>query len=168
MTASYVYDGLDRLKALTHSAGATTLIDNQYKYSGHNISTWVNAAGEHSYNYDPVDRLTSGTSTLQPNENYGYDEVGNRTSSHLSGNYKYQPFNRLTDSDAASYSYDANGNLISKKDSDTTTFSWSEENQLTQVDLPTGLTVNYKYDVAPFLTALLPSHLPGTVLTNHS
>jgi RHS repeat-associated protein len=28
----------------------------------------------------------------------------------------------------------------------TTTFTWNEENQLTQVALPTSLTVNYKYD----------------------
>jgi RHS repeat-associated protein len=27
-----------------------------------------------------------------------------------------------------------------------TTLSWTEENQLKQIDLPTGLTVNYKYD----------------------
>jgi YD repeat-containing protein len=48
---------------------------------------------------------------------------------------------------SATYSYDNNGNLISKSDaSGTTTFTFNEENQLTQVTLPNALTVNYKYD----------------------
>jgi len=43
--------------------------------------------------------------------------------------------------------YDSNGNLLSRTDSvGTTTFTWNEENQLTQVSLPGSLKVNYKYD----------------------
>ena len=82
-----------------------------------------------------------------PAENYSYNGVGNRTASHLSASYSYQPFNKLTSTATATYNYDNNGNLISKSDtSGTTTFTFNEENQLTQVVLPGGLTVNYKYD----------------------
>jgi RHS repeat-associated protein len=82
-----------------------------------------------------------------PAENYSYDGVGNRTASHLSASYGYQPFNKLTSTATATYIYDNNGNLTSKTDgSGTTTFTFNEENQLTQVALPSGLTVNYKYD----------------------
>jgi len=65
----------------------------------------------------------------------------------LSSSYNYQPFNKLTSTANGTYTYDNNGNLLSKTDSlGTTTFTWNEENQLTQVSLPGGLTVNYKYD----------------------
>jgi RHS repeat-associated protein len=131
-----------------HNAGANTLVGNQYTYNdANNINSWINASGNHTYGYDLVDRLTSATNSAQPNENYSYDSVGNRTSSNLSGSYSYQPFNKLISSVNASYIYDNNGNMLSKSDfSGITTFTWNEENQLTQVALPTGLTVNYKYD----------------------
>jgi RHS repeat-associated protein len=148
VTTSYAYDGLDRLTGLTHASGATTLINNQYQYNAaNNIASWVNASGNHAYGYDPLDRLTSAANSAQPNESYAYDSVGNRASSHLSVSYNYQPFNKLTSTATASYVYDNNGNLISRTDgSGTTTFSWNEENQLTQVTRPTGVSVNYKYD----------------------
>ncbi|OLE52048.1 MAG: hypothetical protein AUG51_19830, partial [Acidobacteria bacterium 13_1_20CM_3_53_8] len=148
VVTSYAYDGLDRLSSLTHTAGATTLISNQYQYNdASNITNWANASGNHAYNYDTVNRLTSATNNGQPGENYVYDSVGNRASSHLSASYQYQPFNKLTNTASASYSYDANGNLLSKTDgTGTTTYSWNEENQLKQVSLPNGLIINYKYD----------------------
>ncbi|MGH9928987.1 MAG: DUF6765 family protein [Pyrinomonadaceae bacterium] len=148
VTSSYTYDGLDRLTALTQATSSNTLINNQYTYNdANNIAAWNNASGNHVFGYDAVDRLSSATNNAQPNENYAYDGVGNRTTSHLSASYSYQPFNKLTSTSAASYSYDSNGNLLSRSDaSGTTTFSWNEENQLTQVTLPSGLTVNYKYD----------------------
>jgi YD repeat-containing protein len=47
----------------------------------------------------------------------------------------------------ATYVYDNNGNLTSKTDSvGTWNFTYDEENRLTQVAIPSGLTVNYKYD----------------------
>lgn len=48
---------------------------------------------------------------------------------------------------SAAYTYDNNGNLLSKADgSGTRTFNWDNENRLTQVNLPSGLIVSYKYD----------------------
>lgn len=82
MTSSYGYDDLNRLSALTHATGATTLIGNQYGYNdANNITSWTNGSGNHAYGYDLIDRLTSATNSAQPNENYGYDGVGNRTTS---------------------------------------------------------------------------------------
>lgn len=154
VTTSEAYDGLDRLTALTHSTGATTLLDNQYQYdSVNNIRSWTNAAGDHDYEYDPVNRLLAATNSVERNENYTYDEVGNRTSSHLDGNYKYRPFNKLVERENARYNYDNNGNLTSRLEGPVETliqletlFIWNEENQLTEVDLPNGEVVNYKYD----------------------
>jgi RHS repeat-associated protein len=148
VTTNYAYDGLSRRTALTHVAAAATLAGNQYTYNeANNITNWTSASGNHVYGYDPVDRLTSATSSTQQNENYAYDGVGNRTTSHLSASYNYQPFNRLAGASTGTYTYDNNGNLVSSTDSlGTRILTWSEENQLTQVVLPGGLVVNYKYD----------------------
>jgi YD repeat-containing protein len=131
-------------------AGSTTLLGNQYIYNdANNINSWTNASGNHAYGYDVVDRLTLARDSTQPNENYAYDGGGNRTASHLSASYSCQPFNKLTSTATGTYTYDNNGNLLSKTDSlGTTTFTWNEENQLTQVSLPGPLTVNYKYVLA--------------------
>ncbi|MDX6444755.1 MAG: hypothetical protein QOH71_1829 [Blastocatellia bacterium] len=148
VTMSLAYDGMDRLTSLNHTAGATSLIANQYTYdTSSNIASWANGYGNHAYTYDGVDRLASATNSVQPNESYGYDAVGNRTSSPLSATYGYQPFNKLTSSTTAGYSYNGDGSLVSKTDaSGPTTYSYDEENRLKQVTLPGGLTVNYKYD----------------------
>jgi len=127
-----------------------TVGDHQYQYSTANQITQIaEPTNTKSYGYDAVDRLTSAvyTNPAQPNENYGYDGVGNRTSSHLSATYSHQPFNRLVSTASATYSYDTNGNLLSKTDSaGTTQYTWDFENRLKQVTLPSGSTVSYKYD----------------------
>jgi RHS repeat-associated protein len=148
VTSSSAYDGLDRLTSLMHTAGGTTLSGNLYTYNNaNNISSWTTASEQKGFTYDAVDRLTNVTNYEAPAENYSYDGVGNRIASHLSASYGYQPFNKLTSTAVTSYSYDNNGNLISKSDaSGTTTYTFNEENQLTQVSLPNSLTVNYKYD----------------------
>jgi RHS repeat-associated protein len=147
---SYQYDDLDRLTRLSDTKGAATLRDRQYQYNAASQITQIAEPSiTRSYGYDPTDRLTSAsyTNPLQPNENYAYDAVGNRTSSQLSAGYGYQPFNRLTNTSTASYSYDANGNLISKTEaSGTTQYNWDFESRLKQVTLPNGATVIYKYD----------------------
>jgi RHS repeat-associated protein len=91
--------------------------------------------------------LTSATYTGTPAESYAYDVVGNRTSSHRSSSYSYEPFNRLTSTTAASYLYNSNGNMISKADSSgTTQFAWDFENRLIQAVTPSSGSVSYKYD----------------------
>jgi RHS repeat-associated protein len=147
---SYQYDGLDRLTRLTDTKGVATVKDHQYQYNAASQITQIAEPSiTRSYGYDAVDRLTSAsyTNPTQPRENYVYDSVGNRTSSQLSASYGYQPFNRLTNTATASYSYDTNGNLTSKTDSGgTTQYAWDFESRLKQVTLPNGSTVTYKYD----------------------
>jgi len=148
VTATYQYDGLDRLTRLTDKKGQTTVADFQYQLNdASNISQITDLASTNNYSYDAVDRLAAATHSNQPNENYGYDSVGNRTSSNVSASYDYQPFNRLVSTASATYSYDANGNLISKTNvSGTTQYLWDFENRLKQVTLPNGNVVTYKYD----------------------
>jgi RHS repeat-associated protein len=112
-----------------------------------NIIQIIDSAGTQSFTYDSVDRLTSATHTGQANESYTYDAVGNRTASHLSSSYTYQPFNRLTSTSAATFSYDNNGNLTSKTEGlQTTQFVWDFENRLLRVSSLGSQDVWYKYD----------------------
>jgi RHS repeat-associated protein len=146
--SSYAYDALDRLTSLMHTAGATTLSGNIYTYNNaNNISSWTTQSAQRAYTYDAVDRLTGVANFEIPTESYSYDAVDNRTASHLSATYGYQPVNKMTNTVTTTYGYDSNGNLISKSDaSGTTTYTFNEENQLTQVAPPSGLIVNYRYD----------------------
>jgi RHS repeat-associated protein len=148
LTTSYSYDDLNRLSSLMHTSGATTLSGNLYTYNNaSNISSWITQTSQRAYTYDAADRLTGVTNFESPTESYTYDAVGNRTASHLSASYAYEPFNKLTSTANATYSYDSNGNVISKTDSlGTSMFAYDEENRLTQVTIPNGRTVNYKYD----------------------
>jgi len=147
VTTSLTYDGLDRLFELAHTKSPATLAIHQYGYNNANqIVSWLGSSGNRSFNYDAADRLIS-VLKMGGNESYGYDAVGNRTNSHLSGTYGYQAVNRLTSTASATYSYNNNGNMLSRTDgSGTRNFTWDSQNRLTQVSLPGGLTVNYKYD----------------------
>jgi RHS repeat-associated protein len=163
---TYQYDGLDRLTRLLDAKGTTTIADRQYQYNtASQITQIAEPANTKSYGYDAVDRLTSAlyTNPLQPAENYAYDAVGNRTSSQLSASYAYQPFNLLATTSTTGYTYDANGNLVSKADSiGTTQYSWDFENRLKQVTLPNGNMVTYKYDALGRRIQRTPSTGVGT------
>ncbi len=124
------------------------IADNNYTYNAAGqITQNLDQSGTHVYGYDAPDRLTSATYTGTPAESYAYDAVGNRTSSHRSATYNYQPFNRLTSTSTATYLYNNNGNMISKSDaSGTTQFAWDFENRLVQVVTPSAGSASYKYD----------------------
>ena len=148
VVTTYTYDGLDRLTRLKDAKNNTVIADNNYQYnSAGDITQNIDQSGTHGYGYDAVDRLISATYTGAPNETYAYDGVGNRTSSHKSATYSFQPFNRLAGTATATYLYNNNGNMISKSDaSGTTQFAWDFENRLVQVVTPVSGSVSYKYD----------------------
>jgi RHS repeat-associated protein len=148
VVSSYSYDGLDRLTRLKDAKGTTVIADNNYAFNdAGDIIQNLDQSGAHAYGYDTLDRLTAASYPATGNETYAYDSVGNRTSSHRSASYGYQPFNRLTNTDTAGYLYDNNGNMISKSDgAGTTQFQWDFENRLTTVVTPSAGSVAYKYD----------------------
>src|SRR5215831_16459594 len=148
ITTSHAYDDLGRLTSLMHASGTTTLNGNVYTYtSADNLSSWTTQTAQRVYTYDSVDQLTGVANFELPVESYAYDAVGNRTASHLSVNYSYQPSNQLVSTASSAYTYDHNGNMTSRTDAaGLTSFAFNEENQLTRVTLPNGLAVDYKYD----------------------
>jgi YD repeat-containing protein len=59
----------------------------------------------------------------------------------------YDEANRLLASPGVTYTYDNNGNTLSKADfTGTTTYGYDFENRLTSVSAPGGLTASYAYD----------------------
>ncbi|MHB2026142.1 MAG: RHS repeat domain-containing protein, partial [Elusimicrobiota bacterium] len=109
-----------------------------------------NAASTHK---DALNRLTSAlhpVSSALPvqSESFAYDAVGNRTSDAQITGYQYNAANELTSNSSFTYTYDNNGNLLTKTDTmgNKTTYNYDSENELTSVNLPGGITATYKYD----------------------
>jgi YD repeat-containing protein len=153
------YDGMGRMKFWKNQASSGAVL-NEYNF-GYNNANQITSITEPSvrtrtFGYDNSDRLTSVSSTLpNQNENYSFDGVGNRTSSHLSSSYGYQQgaFNRLTATQTATYSFDANGNVTSKTDANAKWYySYDRENRQTNAVkfggmIPrAGENIVYQYD----------------------
>jgi len=115
-----------------------------------------------NYTYDAIYQLAQVVQGENTTESYSYDAVGNRLSSLGVSPYTYNVSNQLTSTPNATFTYDANGNAISKTDSTgTTNYTWDFENRLTSVTLPgSGGTVSYKYD--PFGRRIYKSSSGGT------
>jgi RHS repeat-associated protein len=147
IVTSYNYDGMNRLKQLKHQQGSTVLADNNYSYNQANqISQITEPTQTKTFGYDNVDRLTSMTSPTLTSENYSFDEVGNRTSSHLSSFYNYEANNRLSESEThtrLNYDYNGNPSEITRPDS-STSFTWDYENRV--VTANNGDEINFEYD----------------------
>ena len=96
-------------------------------------------------------------------ESYSYDTLGNRLSSLGLSPYAYNSSNQLTSKPGVTYTYDNNGNTLTKTDfTGTTSYTWDFENRLTAVTLPgSGGTVSFKCD--PFGRRVQKSSASGTV-----
>jgi RHS repeat-associated protein len=79
----------------------------------------------------------------------------------------YNNSNELTSTSNATYTYDNNGNTLTKTDSTgTTTYGWDFENRLTTVTLPgSGGTTTFKYD--PFGRRIYKSSSSGTSIYSY-
>ncbi len=135
---TYGYDEVSRLTGLTNRLGTYT-----YQYDNViNRTSLTEPLGTHSYAYDNVYSLLTATHDTQPNEQYAYDLMGNRTSATTNS------ANQIMSDATYTYSYDNNGNMLSRTNAstgDVRTFTWDYENRLIAV-AGTGLNAQYKYD----------------------
>jgi large repetitive protein len=151
VNTSYSYDSLSRLLNVLHKAGTVTLDGAGYTYDNAGNRTaktnYLNNITE-QYTYDPLYQLSQVTQGTTTTESYSYDAVGNRLSSLGMSPYVYNSSNELTSTPSATFTYDGNGNTLTKTDSNgTTTYNWDFENRLTAVVLPgTNGTVSFAYD----------------------
>ena len=165
INTNYSYDNLSRLLSVLHQAGGVTVDGASYGLdnAGNRTSktNYLNAITE-NYTYDPIYQLTQVQQGGTTTESYSYDEVGNRLSSLGLSPYSYNSSNQLNSTPSATYTYDGNGNTLTKVNtSGTTSYTWDYENRLKQVTLPgTGGTVSFKYD--PFGRRIQKSSASGT------
>ena len=123
-----------------------------YDSDGNRVSM-ATPDGTNVYSYDPLNRLITAahpTPSNLPvlNESFSYDPVGNRLADAQISGYNYNAANELVSNSSFTYSYDANGNLISKTDAagNKTIFSYDSQNELIGASMPSGVSAVYKYD----------------------
>ncbi len=151
VTTNYAYDNLSRLTSVLHQLSGSTIDGASYTLdSAGNRTAKVDhlAAVTSSYTYDAIYQLTQATQGGSTTESHTFDPVGNRTASLGVSSYTTNASNEMTANSNASYTYDSNGNTLTKVvSSNTTTYAWDYENRLTSVTLPgSGGTVTFKYD----------------------
>ncbi len=98
-----------------------------------------------TYTYDPLSRLTAADYSDNSYYHYTYDAVGNRLSQVTNSStitYSYDIANRLTNTNGATYTWDANGNLLSNG---VKTYTYDLANRLTTFNNGTT-TTTYAYN----------------------
>ena len=162
-TTTYTYDGQNyRLKSLETVHGPTTFQDLDYTFDkGGNVTEITDPHhGTQTFSYDALDRLTQATNAATGGYgtiDYKYNKIGNVTKNSKVGLYTYNTSGasstrphavastRLTagsTTTTTTYSYDANGNLVSGGGR---TLTWDYENRPTQI-VKGGVTTTFKYD----------------------
>ena len=147
VSTSYAYNEASFLTGLVARDSQQTTI-NSFTYTPDgmgNRTSMTDLVGQHNYTYDNIYQLTQATHLNMATEQFGYDAVGNKTSSgqptpSLSTTlYAYDYENRLTDvsfSDmAVHYKYDPFGRRIEKNvDGTITKYVYDGPNIVTQYD----------------------------------
>ena len=151
ISTNYSYDNLSRLLSVLHQSGSTTLDGASYTVDNagnRTAKTDQRAAVTSNYTYDAIYELTQVTQATTTTESYSFDPVGNRLSSLGVSPYANNSSNELTSTPSTTYTYDNDGNLVTKVNSaGTTQYFWDYENRMTSVTLPGGGgTVSFKYD----------------------
>ncbi|MEW6364570.1 MAG: RHS repeat-associated core domain-containing protein [Acidobacteriota bacterium] len=162
LSTDYDYDAGGQLLSLQNlgplgGTGGIWQTDFAYSYdAAGNRTSMTDPAGTHSFGYDDRYQLTSATHPTIPPEAFGYDPVGNRTTSHISPSYTYNSANQLLDDAEFSYTYDLDGNCVrkvSKLDGTRHEYIFNSENRMTgyrKYDISSNLitSANYYYDPA--------------------
>ena len=118
VSSAYQYDLVGNLERLTHTNGLNQVIEDSH------------------YSYDSEDALVGITSLLNQQQLPGSRTVAAANS-----------LNQISQLGNAAYSFDINGQTISKTDAEgITRYSWDGRGRLTQVVMPDGRTISYGYD----------------------
>ncbi|MCP3936056.1 MAG: RHS repeat protein [Actinomycetia bacterium] len=155
----HVFDALDRLMGLTVTSPAGTVLHSeayQRNASGSRTRITEHDGTVRTYGYDLLQRLTQETvsddTTVQLDQQLLYDAVGNRvqdTRTNASGTattlYTYDACDRLQSAGATSYTWDANGNLLSRDDGTRVDFTWDTEDRLATGTVAGGVTKTFAY-----------------------
>jgi RHS repeat-associated protein len=154
----YFANGLSKTITHTNAAGAT-LVNYDYLYDlAGRLKSEMHHGETYQYSYDKTGQLLTVNKGGSLFESFSYDKNGNRkTSTGPNGNQVYTPAgagNRLQNDGQNSYTYDGEGNLLTKTviaTAEITEYTWDYRNQLVRVEVRTsgGIVLSesdYKYD----------------------
>ncbi len=133
ITTAFGYDNDNHITGITYTANSSTLASFTYTYdNAGEISGYTGPDGTLTYSYDPQKEvLTAGGSS------YSYDANGNRNQM----GYQTGTDNRLTSDPTYNYTYDNEGNVLTKfnrSNQQQTNYRWDYRNRLTEVVVKSG------------------------------
>lgn len=155
ITTEYTYDNANRVKTvITKRASTTVLASYTYTYDNNsNIETVKDKNDQTTtYHYDGQNRLTEA---IYPSKTvvYEYDAFGNRKTETVNGSSEpltYNGINRLENDGENTYTYDRNGNTLTK--SDGTSYTYNKRNKLIS-SAKNSVTTDYTYNAEGLRTA---------------
>lgn len=145
------YDGLQEIASIAmQTSGATNLFSEVYGRNKLSRVTGVTTSGgEVTYGYDEEMELTSVSSTDAdvPAESFGYDLNLNRTSDLAGNTYTYNNLNSLLVFGADIFTYDANGNPITRiSGGDVYAYIYTANERLARINKNGSFWAGYTYD----------------------
>ncbi|WP_229858654.1 DUF6531 domain-containing protein [Streptomyces poonensis] len=158
---AYGYDPARRLTSVTDPLDRVT----SYAYDADgNLTKKTTPRGSSSHTFDPRGLLTKiDYSDSTPDVTFGYDDAGQmtaRVNSKISEDFVYDPVGNLTKTRGFAYTYDAAGQMLTRKYSDGNTISYTYDNDgRTSTMTADGKTTTYTWDAG---SNLIKSALPNT------
>ena len=150
-SSRYSYDDANQLTSVVNRS-----IDQVRSFSyvldkvGNRLQVISQSGKKVSYGYDALYRLTTWVDPAGRTTHYAYDDVGNRISttepSGVITNYSYDSDDRLLNMGSTAFTYDANGNRLTKTTAHgTVNYHFDALNRLSSV-IGDGVESRFKYD----------------------
>jgi RHS repeat-associated protein len=147
VTDNLTYNGFAEVDSYTANVNATAVFATSFvrdKLGRISQKTETSQGVTHvfDYTYDTAGRLTDVDRDSAPFASYTYDSNGNR----LNNGAIYDDQDRLLSQGTATYTYTANGELLTKNDGGQTTYNYDVLGNLISVTLPGGTLIEYVID----------------------
>jgi RHS repeat-associated protein len=155
VTDAWTYDGFGASSTYSVAANSAAVFQQQYTRDGlgriaEDVETLYGGTTTYQYGYDPVGRLSTVTRQGTVIAIYDYDANGNRLQKTTPGGSlaaTYDAQDRLLTYGQTSYTYTANGELLTKSDSTGVThYEYDVIGNLRTVRRPDGVLIEYIID----------------------
>ncbi len=147
VTDGFTYNGFADVDIYTASVNAsavfsTSFVRDKLGRITQKTETVQGVTHVFDYSYDTAGRLTNVDRDSLPFASYTYDSNGNR----LNNGAVYDDQDRLLSQGTATYTYTANGELLTKNDGGQTTYNYDVLGNLISVTLPDATLIEYIID----------------------